>query len=303
MQAQLPDKGKWPKLDSYDWTLDPDMHIKAYMIQASLFFDGLRVHCRLFPTTLKGTILYRYYILPQNSIDSFRTLCDKFIARFVDSKPIATSSTLLQHVIQGKGELLNNICLSLQRFVLIYLTYTQILMHSLTVGLRLSLFLNTLFVEPPNNMNKLRARATKYIIIVENTQVVKRLEIPLKTYAPKRKRLDSFDSYTPLNVNRDIVIQEAYNLEHVHLPQPMQTSPSTDHTKICYYHQNYGHSTKECIKVRDMNEELILLDSLADLFHIVKVEKAEEDTKMTKVETDRAKADSRREHEVVTKYK
>jgi len=31
MQAQLPEKWKWPKLDSYDGTLDPDAHVKAYM--------------------------------------------------------------------------------------------------------------------------------------------------------------------------------------------------------------------------------------------------------------------------------
>jgi len=56
MKAQLPKKWKWPKVDSYDGTSDPDAHVKAYMIRVNLFSGDLR-HCRLFPTTLKGTTL------------------------------------------------------------------------------------------------------------------------------------------------------------------------------------------------------------------------------------------------------
>jgi len=64
MEAQLPDKWKWPKVDSYDGTLDPDAHVKAYMTQVNLFSGDLRGHCRLFPTTPKGTTLKWYYLLP-----------------------------------------------------------------------------------------------------------------------------------------------------------------------------------------------------------------------------------------------
>jgi len=71
MEAQLPDKLKWPKVDSYDRTSDSDAYVKAYMTQASIFFRDMRVHCRLFPTTLKGTTLEWCYSLSQNLIDSF----------------------------------------------------------------------------------------------------------------------------------------------------------------------------------------------------------------------------------------
>jgi len=102
MRAQLPEKWKWPKVDPYDRTSNPDAHVnKAYMTQANIFSGDLRVHCRLFPTTLKGTTLEWYYSLPQNLVDSFRTLCSKFIARFVDSKLMATVSASLHHVAQG----------------------------------------------------------------------------------------------------------------------------------------------------------------------------------------------------------
>jgi len=57
MQAQLPERWKWQKINSYDGTSDPNAHIKAYMTQANLLSGDLRVHCRLFLTTLKGMTL------------------------------------------------------------------------------------------------------------------------------------------------------------------------------------------------------------------------------------------------------
>jgi len=86
-------------VDLYIRTSDPDAHVKAYMTRGDL-----KLHYRLFPTTLKGTTLKWYYSLPWNSVDSFCTLCFKFIARFIDNKPMATSSTSLHHVTQGKDE-------------------------------------------------------------------------------------------------------------------------------------------------------------------------------------------------------
>jgi len=59
-----------------------------------------------------------------------------------------------------------------------------------------------------------------------------------------------------------MIIQEAYNLELVRLPQPVQSPPFTDPTKRCWYHQNSGHTTEECIKVRDLIEDLIRSGSL-----------------------------------------
>jgi len=36
MEAELSDKWKWPKVDSYDETSDSNVHVKAYMTQAYL---------------------------------------------------------------------------------------------------------------------------------------------------------------------------------------------------------------------------------------------------------------------------
>jgi len=69
------------------------------------------------------------------------------------------------------------------------------------VGLKSGLFLNALFVEPPSNIDELRARATKYVTIEENTEEARSIETSMVTSAPKRKRVGRFDSYTPLNAS------------------------------------------------------------------------------------------------------
>jgi len=222
MRAQLHEKWKWPKVDPYDGTSDPDAHVKAYMTQANLFSGDLRVHCRLFPTTLKGIALEWYYYLPQNSINSFRTLCSKFIARFIDSKPMTTVSTSLHHVSQGRNETLRQF---MSRFTKACLNipnlHPTVAMHAITVGLKPGLFLNTLYAEPPSNMDELRARATKYIAIEENAEASKKLRHQAPQRGVKRKRMDRYDVYTSLNASRDAIIQEAYNFELVRLPQPV----------------------------------------------------------------------------------
>jgi len=61
MQAQLLNKWKVTQMDLYDDSSDQDAHVKAYLIQTNIFCRDLRVHCRLFPTTLKGPTLEWYY--------------------------------------------------------------------------------------------------------------------------------------------------------------------------------------------------------------------------------------------------
>lgn len=126
---------------------------------------------------------------------------------------MATSLASLQHVTQGKNESVRQymarfakVCLNIPNL------HPVVAMHALTVWLKLGLFLNALFVERPSNMDVLWARATKYNIIEENTEAARRIEVPVITSRLKRKRVGRYDTYTPLNASRDIVIQEAYGV-------------------------------------------------------------------------------------------
>jgi len=106
-------------------------------------------------------------------------------------------------------------------------------------------------------MDELRARAAKYITIKENAKASNRAEAPSVPTGVKRKKVGRYDAYTPLNANRDAIIQEAYNLELVRLAQPLQSLPNANPTK-----RWSGDTTKECIKVRDLIENQIRSGSL-----------------------------------------
>ena len=302
IKAQLPEKWKWPKVDSYDGTSDSDAQVKAYMTQANLFSRDLRVHWRLIPTILKGTTLKWYYSLPRNSVNLFRTLSSNFIARFIDNKPITTSSASLHHVTEGKNESLRQYMARFAKACLnIPNLHPDVATRALTVGLKPDLFLNTLFAELPSNMDELRPRATN-ITIEENTEAVRRTETPMITTALKRKRIGRFDSYTPLNASRDVVIQEAYNLELVRLLQPMESPPSIDPTKRCWNHQNYDRTTEECIKVCNVIEELDQ-DLLIASFNKAKAAEVTRDEETTEEAEDEDKANHQEVDKVATEEK
>lgn len=72
------------------------------MTQTQLFSKDIDMHGMLFPTTLGGVALEWYDSLPRNSVDSFDTFCDRFLARFTDCKPVAATSTSLHNVVQGE---------------------------------------------------------------------------------------------------------------------------------------------------------------------------------------------------------
>jgi len=78
MRARLPSKWQWPHMDTYHRTSDLEVHIKSYMTQANHFSEDGRVHCSLFMTTLKGSILEWYYSLLANFVDLFEMLCARF---------------------------------------------------------------------------------------------------------------------------------------------------------------------------------------------------------------------------------
>jgi len=106
------------------------------MTQANLLSEDLSVHCSLFSNTLKGTTLEWYYSLSRNSIDSFHTLSSKFIARFIDNKPMTSNLASFHHVTQDENESRKQYmahfakaCLNIPSF------HPAVAMHALIVGL------------------------------------------------------------------------------------------------------------------------------------------------------------------------
>jgi len=70
-------------------------------------------------------------------------------------------------------------------------------------------------------------------------------------------RLPKFASYTPLNANRGQILEEALSADFLAIPRKATTLRNANTTKHCRFHQNYGHTTEECVALKDKIEELI----------------------------------------------
>jgi len=227
---------------------NPEAHIKAYMTQENLLSGRMVVHCRLFPTTLMGVALEWYYSLPRNSIDSFNTLCAWFFATFADCKPIVATSTSLHNVLQGEEEegLRQYMTWFAKETLNILELHLVVAMHVLLIGLRSGKFLDTLYMDSPTNMDKLRSQVAWYINIEENVdarrKMMKTSVVSTSEQYPKRKQTKRLENYTPLNTSWDVILCGACNLGLVQLSPPTTSHPSAPSTKKCNYHQNMGHT-------------------------------------------------------------
>ncbi|XP_020233820.1 uncharacterized protein LOC109813935 [Cajanus cajan] len=81
----------------------------------------------------------------------------------------------------------------------------------------------------------------------------------LKELIPREKppRGPRYSQYTPLNTSRSAVLEQALALEVLAVPKRASTPPRADRTKSCRYHRNRGHSTEECVALKDKIEDLI----------------------------------------------
>ncbi|XP_014503256.1 uncharacterized protein LOC106763598 [Vigna radiata var. radiata] len=66
-----------------------------------------------------------------------------------------------------------------------------------------------------------------------------------------------FQQYTPLNAPPARILQEALSVNLIPPLKKRPTPPGADGNKHCLYHQNMGHTTEECVTLRDQIEELI----------------------------------------------
>ena len=158
----------------------------------------------MIPTSLKGVALELYYSLLAHSIDSFDTFCTRFTTQFADCKPIVTNLASLEHVVKRENESLRQYMTCFAKAYLnIFGLHTTMAVHSIKVGLLSDPFSITLYVDPPLNMDDLRARATRYISIEEKAEVMKQAykALPPNPQNLKKKHVGRFETYTPQNVS------------------------------------------------------------------------------------------------------
>ena len=96
-----------PKFTFYDGTADPEDHIihyKQVMIPTSIP-NGKRdaIMCKVFASSLKGSVLQWFNRLPAYNIDSFGTPAKLFMAQFASSRQYRKDLDDLYRIQQKQG--------------------------------------------------------------------------------------------------------------------------------------------------------------------------------------------------------
>lgn len=146
-------------------------------------------------------------------------------------------------------------------------------------ALKLVPFKDSVCRKRPKTMKELRERATDEVRVEEMKQAYRKEAQDSKDKAEGRKpngqaskpsgfkprdvpRGPRFQQYTPLNAHPACILQEALSINLI-LPLKKRPAPlGADRNKHCLYQQNQGHTTEECVTLRDKIEELIRADQL-----------------------------------------
>jgi len=274
MDTPLPDKWKGFNRDRYDGTTDPDEHMDAYTTHMSLYSTDNAVLCRVFPTSLKGGALSWFTKLPANLIDCFETLMAKFDVQFATNRSHHLTSIALVGIRQEKGESLRTFVDRFSKTAMSICNLSpEVAMHHMLTALRLSLFADSLCMQPATSLDDLRRRAAKFMQLEE----LREFRNNVRAEASGEKKEDRerqgrsrtgrdqkrdnrgprFSRYTPLNADRSKILQEALSAELIPPPRKALSPENADRSKRCRYHRNTGHSTEECQVLKDKIEELI----------------------------------------------
>ncbi|XP_071905664.1 uncharacterized protein [Coffea arabica] len=160
----VPPNFKLPNLHTYDGRGDPEDHLRAFISAFRLYCVPDAVICRAFPIFLHGIARKWFWSLEPRSISSLDELIDRFIHRFVSSRPITKTSAYLLNLQQGQGE---SLCSYVQRFneenVQIPDQNEQVTIAAFTNGLVAGIFNTEIHRQYPHTLRELWERVDQGI--------------------------------------------------------------------------------------------------------------------------------------------
>ncbi|GKV28774.1 hypothetical protein SLEP1_g37780 [Rubroshorea leprosula] len=249
-----------PQFETYDGTKDPDDHLHAFysVMQAQNASDALM--CKIFPSTLRGNAWTWYYSLLPNSISSYTKLATSFATNFSSRRLIKKTTFELMRVAQREGESLKNYMNRFNDVVLEIVSFSQAVgLAALTQGLKHERFQDSLINHAPSMFDEANERSWKFIQAEEyalsgKPAPNKELDRPsVPTPQPMAKQV----AWTPFNLPRSQILMQIKNKMELRRPLPMRSSPaSRDQSRYCDFHQDHGHTTKECNSLKSELEGL-----------------------------------------------
>ncbi|XP_072065654.1 uncharacterized protein [Arachis hypogaea] len=261
MKTKIHKDFKHPDMTLYDDTTDPNHHLSNFRSRMYLTDVSDAVCCKAFPTTLTKTVI-RWF-------DNFDDLAKKFLARFSIQKHKARHAPSLLGIKQGDRESLRNYmerfnktCLDIQSLP------TEAAVMGLINGLREGLFSQSISKKYPTSLDEVQERAEKYINMEENSRLGEASKFGF-TYRDKDKeskkkedrtgeKIKKYHNYTPLWVSLVDIYKEVCNTEKIPPARPLKGKRGGGNRNEYYeYHRVRGHSTNECLELKNIIEKLV----------------------------------------------
>ncbi|XP_017417568.1 uncharacterized protein LOC108328242 [Vigna angularis] len=276
MDVQISEQFIAPQFKMYDGTTDPEGHIKTFSNAMAFRTGNDAIWCQAFSLSLEDEALEWFNNLPPNSIENFAGLKQLFIWQFAANSTQDLTVFELVTLKQGKEETLRAFMDRYQKTVQrVKALSPELAHHYILPTLKPGPFKDSVCRRAPKTMEELRERMADEIR-VEEMKLSYKKEIqelrsekadggkpgnsvgkPGGNRQKEPRRRPRFQQYTPLNAPRERILWEALSADL--LPEPMKrpTPSGADESKHCAYHKNMGHTTQECVTLKDKIEELI----------------------------------------------
>ncbi|XP_026400149.1 uncharacterized protein LOC113296023 [Papaver somniferum] len=258
-KAFIPQKCHVPSFECYDGSSYPAAHLRYYnRILAQWDYDDA-ILCRYFPSILKGSALSWFDNLPQDSIDSYEQLTEKFLATYMYNKVVNTGMDKLfslaikyKETIREYTDIWHKICQAIGN------VDPLLSINCYKWGLdRMSPLFVKIHGTIPATEGDLR------VIIEKHARRERRDD---------RRRYDrKFEDqvYTKLNTSYARILREIKGRENLYWPwskgkQPPRSEKSKEY---CEYHCFNGHQTKKCKNLKIMIQKLIDAGDLKQYVH------------------------------------
>ncbi|XP_059658486.1 uncharacterized protein LOC132304783 [Cornus florida] len=277
LNALSPRKFSMPIFILFDGTTDLIDHVYHIQLKMVLNTENDPLICKCFPTSLAGPVLNWFKNLPKGSVDSFRSLCDRFKSQYYGNKrpakDISSLFVMKQHEDKRLQAFLTRFNLTKNMVIECHpFTAVQAFKLAMTRG---TPFHTSLMVNTPQTMDKLNEKANGFVRLEEEeaanarkTSIISTKEKSkakiLQIHAPPQrqtswkaqKRPREEELITPLKVTLVKPYQE--NKDKFRPPLPIrQPLEQRNQSKHCAFYSDFGHQTNECRNLRRQIEMLI----------------------------------------------
>ncbi|KAL0381132.1 UNVERIFIED_CONTAM: hypothetical protein Sangu_0177500 [Sesamum angustifolium] len=262
----LPTGVKVSNLSEYDGIGDPQEHLDKFYAKIDWYDLSDAAYCKVFRTTLSKRALAWFKQLSVGTISILEQLTQRFLHHFSMNKRVPKTAAFLFTIRQRENEPLRDY---MQRFIEAVHEVPHINHELLASIIHKILGKESIAAKPPSTMEDLLMRSQKYIRIEESNSSdpspgVKRKgreeeKEPRKKEERKHVPPTGFTYYTPLNASRGeiLIVAEQQGLINQR-PRKMKDNPKRlKSDKYCRFHRDRGHTTEECLHLKNEIEKLI----------------------------------------------